>query len=211
MKKKLAIGSVLTLALIIIVTQQTLLMGQEEKTSAPGQPTPEEMAAMQAEWMRVASPGKHHKHLDYFVGNWKTKTSIWMAGPGSQPMVSEGSSEVKWVLGGRYTMDTHKGTMMGQPYEGIGFTGYDNYRNLYVGSWYSNMGTNVLTMAGSRHPETGIFTLYGEMDEPSLKVVGRTVKYVTRIVDKNHYVFSIIDLHASDDYKVIEIEYTRRP
>ncbi len=106
-------------------------------------------------------------------------------------------------------MDEHKGTMMGQPYEGIGMTGYDNYRNMYFSSWCSNMQTNMLTMAGMRHPETGVFTYYGEMDEPAIKVTGRTVKYVTRIKDTDHYVFDIIDLHAGDDYKVIQINYER--
>ena len=59
-------------------------------------------------------------------------------------------------------------------------------------------------------PKTGVFTFYGEMDEPMLKVTGRTIKYVTRIVDANNYVFTIIDLHAGDDYKVVEITYARQ-
>ncbi|MCH7701570.1 MAG: DUF1579 domain-containing protein [Planctomycetes bacterium] len=162
--------------------------------------TPDQMAM---------TPGDAHKHLDYFVGKWKTKTKIYMGGPGSPPMESDGQSSMKWVLDGRFIMHEHKGTMMGQPYEGIGMTGYDNYRNLYISSWCSNMGTNMLTFAGMRHPETGVFTYYGEMDEPSMNVIGRTVKYVTRIVDADHYTFEIIDLHAGDDYKVIELSYER--
>ena len=175
----------------------------------PGEGMTAEQQAMMAEWAKVAAPGDHHKHLDYFVGKWKTKTKMYMGGPGSAAMESEGASEMKWVLGGRFIMDEHKGTMMGQPYEGIGMTGYDNYRNLYISSWYSNQGTNILTMSGMRHPKTGVFTYYGEMDEPGLKVTGRTVKYVTKIVDSDHFTFDIIDLHAGDDYKVIEIAYER--
>lgn len=175
----------------------------------PAQPTPDEMAAMQAEWAKLAAPGEHHKHLDYFVGKWRAKTKMWMGGPGSQAVESDGTSEVKWVLGGRYLLDRHQGSLMGQPYEGMGLTGYDNYRNMYTGSWFSNMSTNMLTMTGTRHPQTGVFTYYGEMDEPGMKVIGRTVKYVTRIIDRNVYVFEIIDLHAGDDYKVLEITYTR--
>ncbi len=170
--------------------------------------TPEQQAMM-AEWAKIASPGDPHKHLEYFVGTWKTKTKMYMGGPGSTPMESEGKSVMKWVLDGRFIQDNYKGTMMGMPYEGIGMTGYDNYRNLYINSWCSNQGTNMLTMSGMRHPKTGVFTYYGKMDEPRLKVVGRTVKYVTRIVDKDHYTFEIIDLHAGDDYKVIELSYER--
>ena len=88
-------------------------------------------------------------------------------------------------------------------------TGYDNARNMYTSSWASNMGTNVFTMAGSVDPSGKLFRFYGEMDVPMLGVVGRSVKYVTRIINDDKYVFEIIDLHASDDYKVIEITYTR--
>ena len=168
-----------------------------------------EQQAVMEEWAKIAAPAEAHKHLDYFVGTWKTRTKVYMGGPGSEPMESDGQSEMKWVLGGRFIQDDHQGTMMGQPYIGLGMTGYDNYRNLYISSWCSNQGTNMLTMAGMRNPETGVFTYYGEMDEPSLKVTGRTVKYVTRIIDPDHYTFEIIDLHAGDDYKVIELSYER--
>ena len=166
--------------------------------------------AMMQEWMKLAAPGEHHKHLEHFVGNWDTTTKMWMGGPGSNAMESKGTSTVKWVLGGRYTMEEHHGSMMGMPYEGLGLTGYDNVKNLYVSTWSSNMDTQLLTMMGSRHPETGIFTFYGKMDEPSMNVHGRTVKYVTQIVDPNKHVFTIYDLHVSDDYKVIEITYERK-
>ncbi len=44
---------------------------------------------------------------------------------------------------------------------------------------------------------------YGGMDELSMKVTDRTVKYVTCAIDENNYVFEIIDLHAGDDYKAV--------
>ena len=52
--------------------------------------------------------------------------------------------------------------------------------------------------------------VFGQMDEPMLKVYGRTIKYVTKIVSPDKHVFSIYDLHAGDDYKVIEITYERK-
>ena len=188
-----------------ILASSAVVSGDQE---GHGEMTAEQMAEM-AEWAKIATPGEGHKHLEYFVGKWKTKTSMYMEGPGSKPMVSDGTSDVKWVLDGRFIMDTHHGSMMGQPYHGIGMTGYDNYRNMYESSWYSNMGTNTLTMTGARHPETGVFTYYGEMDEPGLKVIGRTVKYVTKIVDKDHHTFEIFDVHAGDDYLVISLSYER--
>ena len=82
--------------------------------------------------------------------------------------------------------------------------------NMYVGCWADNMGTQMLTMKGMADPSGKVFTYFGEMDEPMLKVIGRTVKYVTRIVDKDTQVFEIFDLHAGPDYKVVEVTYKRK-
>lgn len=168
-------------------------------------PTPEQMQKM----MQSMMPGEHHKALEPYAGTWNTETKMWMGGPGSTPMVSTGKSEIKWVLGGRFLLEEHKGTMMGQPYEGIGMYGYDNVRNLYTMSWFSNMATNALHAAGSRPPGTNTTTFYGEMDEPMLGVYGRTVKYVSRLVNNDKVVFEVHDLHAGENYKVIELTYTR--
>jgi hypothetical protein len=54
---------------------------------------------------------------------------------GTPPTETKGTSSVKWVLGGRYLMEQTRGTIMGQPHEGIGITGYDNYKNMYVATW----------------------------------------------------------------------------
>ena len=52
--------------------------------------------------------------------------------------------------------------------------------------------------------------MYGEMDEPMMKVFGRYVKYVHTIVNNDKHVFSIYDLHAGDNYKVVEVVYDRK-
>ncbi len=169
----------------------------------------EDMAHMQ-EYMKLMQPGEAHKHLQTYVGTWDTVTSVWMNGPGTTPMTSSGTSIFKSVLGGNWIMEEHSGSMMGMPYNGVGMMGYDNYKKLYVGTWFSNMGTEMLQMAGGRHPKTGVVRMYGTMDEPQLGIHGRTVKYVTTPTDNDHFTFAIIDLHAGDDYKVIEIKYTRR-
>lgn len=177
----------------------------DKAPTASAMPTAEQMQAM----MKSMMPGEHHKALEPYAGTWNTETKMWMGGPGGMPMTSTGKSEIKWVLGGRFLMEEHKGTMMGQPYEGIGMYGYNNDRNLYTMSWFSNMGTYELNGVGSRPPGTNTTTYYGEMDEAMLGVYGRTVKYVSKLVNDDKVVFEIYDLHAGDDYKVVELTYTR--
>lgn len=119
------------------------------------------------------------------------------------------TAEAKRVLDGRFVLIEHDGTMMGMPHKGLWLIGHDNFRKLYTASYASSLGTELLSMTGARHPETGAITFYGAMDEPMLKVVGRMVKYVIRPGDKDSWTFEMVDLHAGDDYKVVEVNYTR--
>ena len=200
------------IAVSVCVAAASHVLSQDKAGKAQeGMPemSAEELAHMQ-EYMKLMQPGEAHKNLKFYVGVWDTVTKVWMGGPGTEAMESTGTSTFKSVLGGNWIMEDHTGSMMGMPYLGMGMMGYDNYKNLYVGTWYSNMGTEILQMAGSRNPKTGVVTMYGTMDEPQLSVHSRTVKYVMTPTDEDHFTFEIIDLHASDDYKVIELIYTRR-
>lgn len=218
MKLRTTVWGIAALCATVMVADRVLSQDHSGHDHAAGEGThkiatheltPEQMQQHMEEYMKLTMPGEPQKHLERFVGTWKTTTRVWMEGPGSAPTESPGTSTKKLVLGGRYIMEEHKGTMMGMPYEGIGMTGYDNYKNMYISTWASNMSTELLISKGTRHPQTGVFTFFGDMDEPGMKITGRTVKYVTTVVNDDKHIFRIYDLHAGDDYKVIEIEYAR--
>ena len=181
-------------------------------------PMPEhDMAAM----MAAIQPGPHHDKLKRFVGEWDIAMKVFWGGPGGPAMETTGRSTIRSVLDGRFiaeesswTMhmpDQETGAMTELPIKGMGLTGYDNHRQTYVGTWADNFNTHLLTMKGGVDPTGMVYTRYGEMDEPGLNVTGRMVKYVTELIDEDTFVMSIYDLHAADDYKVIEATYTRRP
>jgi|CXWL01.1.fsa_nt_gi hypothetical protein len=213
-------------SLVVASSQEPAKPSQDkaaaEKPAAYAQPSPEDMKKMMEgmkKWMDSIQPGKHHEPLNQFVGKWDTVTRMWMGGPGSQPSESKGTSEVKWVLGKRFILEEHKGEMLMPdpsgamkkvPYEGMGTWGYDNIRNLYAGTWASTAGTNLQTMTGAADPGGKLFRLYGEMDEPMLDVYGRMVKFENKIESEDRHVLTIYDLHAGDDYRVVEITYTRK-
>jgi hypothetical protein len=143
-----------------------------------------------------------------------------MMGPAAPPTETHGTSEVKSVLGGRFVLQNDKskfpmpdmqtGEMKMVPWEGMGLFGYDNYQKVYVGCWADDMGTQLLTMRGNMSQDGKTLTMYGEMDEPMLGIKGRLVRYVTEIINDDHHVFSVYDLHAGDNYKVVEVAYTRK-
>lgn len=183
------------------------------------QPSPDEMQKMMQAWMDAATPGEAHKRMQQAVGTYEMTTRIWMAGPDAPPTEARGTSEIKSVLDGRFLMQTDRNTypmpdmttgeIKMTPMEGYGLFGYDNYQRMYVGCWADSLGTQLLTMRGAMSPDGKTLTMYGEMDEPMLGIRGRLVKYVTSYVDADNYTFAIYDLHAGDDYKVVEISYKR--
>ena len=181
-------------------------------------PSPEEMQMME-KWTATTQPGEHHKKLAPFVGSWNTVTKVWMGGPGTPPTETQGTTEVKWVLGGRYIaedfngqmiMPDETGDMKPVPWQGRGLTGYDIYQNMYVGSWADSVSTHLLSFRGGCDPSGKTFTFYFLMDEPMLDIRGRMVKMVSRIINNDKHVLEMFDLHARDDYKVFEIIYTRK-
>ena len=177
------------------------------ETPPAGQP---DMAEMMRKWMEMSAPGEKHAFLEQFVGEWDTVARVWMAGPDSEPQESKGTVTCRMVLGGRFVMDELKGEMFGMPYEGIGLTGYDNFKKQFVGTWTDNMNTAVLTMQGHLDQSGKTLTMYGQMDEPTTGEQDKPVKYVTRVIDENQHVFQIYDLAAGDDYKAFEVTYTRK-
>jgi len=182
-------------------------------------PSPEEMKKMMEEWATLSKPGDHHKALEPLVGSWTTEMKMVM--PGMPPMVTKGTSERKWTLGGRFIEERFSGEMIGPDpkspmgfgkvkMEGMGLFGYDNYKNIYTGVWAADNGTNLLTMTGTMPPGSNTLTMYGLMDEPMLKMSDRYCKYVTKFIDNDKFVFEVYDLAAGPDHKVFDITYSRK-
>lgn len=183
--------------------------------AAASSQTEKEQQAMKDEmmkkWMEVSTPGDSHKKMDDLVGTWDATVSTWMEGPGKPPTVTKGTSEQKWVLGGRFIQQEMKGEMMGMPFNGMGLMGYDNFNKKYTFVWVDNSSTQMSTSEGTIDPSGKVFTYYGKMDEPMTGEHGKTVKYVSRIVSKDKNVFEIHDLSIPEpNTKVMEIVYTRK-
>jgi hypothetical protein len=222
MKTRLiAAGFVLGAAAALVCSQALSQQGASDgQQPEMPMPSPDEMQAIMKAWDDAMKPGEPHKGLGRSVGSWDTVTKIWMMGPAAPPTETHGTSEVKSVLGGRFVLQNDKskfpmpdmqtGEMKMVPWEGMGLFGYDNYQKVYVGCWADDMGTQLLTMRGNMSQDGKTLTMYGEMDEPMLGVKGRMVKYVTEIINDDHHVFSVYDLHAGDNYKVVEVAYTRK-
>lgn len=168
----------------------------------------EDMDAMMKMWEKVSTPGEEHARLNDMVGSWTTKTTMWM--DPENPMVSTGTAEVRWILGGRFLQQEFSGEMMGKPFDGIGITGYDIYNMKYVSFWIDNSSTAFFTSEGSFDQSGTVLTMYGKMDEWMTGERDKNVKYVTRFSGKDASVFEIHDLAIGENAKVVRIEYARK-
>ena len=77
--------------------------------------------------------------------------------------------------------------------------------------WIDDMGTVMSTGDGNFDQSGKVLTLFGKMDEPTTGEYDKNVKYVSRWIDNNKFIFEIHDLAIGEpNTKVIEVEYTRK-
>jgi len=132
----------------------TGLMAQET-------PSPEQMMEIMTKY---ATPGDHHKHLEWMVGAWTTKSSFWPA-PGAPPLESAGKARHSSLLGGRFVRVTYEGDFSGQLFTGEGTVGYDKFKNKYVESWQDNFGTMMLYATGECDGQGKVRIMRGDVDD----------------------------------------------
>jgi hypothetical protein len=165
--------------------------------------------AMMEVYQKLATPGEPHKQLASLAGSWTTQTKEWME-PGKPPSESTGSVEMKMLLDGRFLQQEFNGNMMGQPFSGIGITGYDNLRKRYISNWIDTMGTGIFSMEGTASADGKTITLKGQHAEPGGGQM--THRAVWKIVDSNTQTFDMYGTHkGGKEMKVMEILYTRKP
>lgn len=173
------------------------------------QPSPEDMKKMMEAYEKAATPGEAHKALNAVVGTWDTVVRFYAA-PGAPAEESTGTSESRWILGGRYIEQRFKGSAMGQPFEGLGYTGYDNMRKQYFGTWMDTMSTGMMSTTGGVEEGGKVWKFKGMMDDP-VKNTSIPVEEVVRVESSDRHVMEM--WHAGPDgkpFKAMEIVYTRK-
>jgi hypothetical protein len=188
-------------------------MAQHDHGAAPAKPAeaaakPAMDPAMMEAMMSAGTPGDAHKKLDPFVGTWDTKISMWMM-PGTDPMTHTGTSTNAWVMGGRYLEQRYKGDVMGMPFEGIGYTGYDNIKKQYWGTWMDSMSTGVMSSAGTAS-DGKTFEFAATMADPMTGKDSTSTEKLT-ITDADHHTMEMWSPGPDGKlFKMMEIAYTRK-
>jgi hypothetical protein len=172
---------------------------------APAQPDQVELEKLHREFAELAP---QHAYFKNFVGRWKAVNKTFMEGA-SEPVISEGTTSYRLLLGGRYLQQKYDSDFMGTPFEGVGISGYDKTKKKYVGLWIDNHSTAFLNTEGEYDEETRTMMEVGTASTP-MGPVG--FKMTHQWTDKNTMISTMYMVgEDGSETKHMEITYTRLP
>ena len=93
------------------------------------------------------TPGPGQARLDPMVGTFNVKIRSWVA-PNKPPVESTAVSVSVWVLGHRYIQSMLSGYVLNEPFDGIGYTAYDNVSKTYQTAWMDSGSTGMTWYRG---------------------------------------------------------------
>lgn len=169
----------------------------------------EEMEQAMAIWSEVAEPGLEHRLLTPLEGEFTARVQAWRE-PGSEPEHSQGRMSNRWILGGRFLQGTYRGTLMGQPFDGVSLLGYDKARERFVGVWMDSMSTLLMPISEGASSKKGkVITLERTWFNPMMRAEA-TMREVTTIHSHDQHTFEIYEIGPEGEQrKTLEILYTR--
>ncbi len=194
----------------VVLTAQAQDAAAKPKVGAAKQPAmSDEQKAKMALMQEYMTVNEHHKFFESLTGTWNAKVELWME-PNTEPEVSEGTSEGKIIMGGRFLEQTYNGTAMGQPFEGRGIIGYDNMKKEYTTIWFDNMATGIMTGSGQYNPQSKILITEGSMSCPMTQQSKRWYRDVLTFTDADNYTYETYmrDLRGVE-FKSMAITYSR--
>lgn len=170
-------------------------------------PNPWENEALTAAMTEAGALGPQHEMLAARAGTWKVVGNSWMT-PDGPPMPMNATATTELLFGGRYIVETFKSDMMGVPYEGRLFQGYDNVTDRFWSIWTDNMNTGPWISYGTEI-EPGVFEYRGRGHDV-FTPGGRPSHMVITTNDDGSYTMQMFDFREGvDEYVVMELNYSR--
>ena len=167
-------------------------------------------AAVMAAYEKAMTPAAPHARLAEMAGEWQLEIKFWMQ-PGGEPMVSTATSTRTMIMGGRYLADHVEGDAMGQPFTGMGLTGYNNVEEHFEATWVDNMGTAIFTSHGEWNEEENALVMHGSYVDPATGKK-KKVKTISRIEGPDKEIFEWYEKSEGEEeaLKTMEIVSIRK-
>lgn len=159
-------------------------------------------------WMDYMTPGKEHQEMADMTGDWDAVNLLWMD-PAGEPTKAVGNIKIEMILGGRYQHMTMESVVMGMPYSGAGFTGFDNAKKVFVSTYIDNMGTGIMYSEGTYDKDAGGIVFKGKEVDP---MTGEDMdfKEIYKVIDKNKFIMEMYNVENGKEFKSMEMTCTRK-
>jgi hypothetical protein len=167
-----------------------------------------EKAAMEA-WQKAMTPGDGQKKLEPLVGTFDAQVRTWMD-PSKPPDDTVGTSVNTWVLGDRYVQMKFEGLFLGETFNGMGYTGYDNVSKKYQGAWMDTASTGMMLSTGAIDVAGKVLTMKATTSDPATGKVTTADEKIT-ITDNDHHTLEMWGKTPDGKtFKSMEIQFTRK-
>ena len=198
MRKRSGIPAVMALAVGLAAGAGA----QEAKTTTAGAPN---VAAL----YRAMDPGEEQKRLEFLVGTFDVKIRTWVD-TAQPPVESAGVAVCKWVLNSRYIQTMLSGFAAGEPFNAIGYAGYDNVAKTFVATYMDSGSTGIDLYRGALAPDGKSAKLTATVHDA---ITLEPVKAEMRLgiaPGGDHTTEVWQEDRSGKMVKVLELQYTRR-
>jgi hypothetical protein len=154
------------------------------------------------------TPGPGQARLEPMIGTFDVKIRTWL-GPNQPPTESSGSCVNVWVLGHRYLQSMLSANVMGERFDGIGYTAYDNVGKVYQTAWMDGGSTAMTIYRGGFNGATKSATMKAVTANP---VTGKPTQLELRlsIAENGDHMSELWGQgNGTALFKMMELRYTR--
>lgn len=189
--------------LLVLVLALVACVGAPEAKSNP------DSAAIVKALDNAMEPGEGQKRLEPMVGEFDVKIRTWLD-PAEPPIESKAVAVSTWVLGQRFIQTMLSGHVMGEPFDGIGYAGYDNVSKQYQATYMDSGGTGMEWFVGSMDPTGKSAKLSATIHDP---ITGEptTVEMRLKIAASGDHVTELWEGSPTGEMvRIMELQYTRK-
>ncbi|AXK72816.1 DUF1579 domain-containing protein [Lysobacter sp. TY2-98] len=147
-----------------------------------------------------------HRQLAEFAGLWTVRQSLWLDA-GKPPQIDPGTALFTPVLGGRQLQQDLRVSSR-EPFQALGYIGYDPRTHIYVTIWMDLHLANPLLMRGRYDVADRTYRFSGETTFDDGQTVPTREEF--HRIDADHFIVRYFETRGGREALVVELAYSRR-
>jgi hypothetical protein len=154
------------------------------------------------------TPGEGQKRLEPMVGTFDVQIKTWVD-PSKPPIESRATSVSAWVLGKRYIQSMLSGYVLDEPFNGIGYIGYDNASKTYQTAWMDTGSTGITWYTGKMGASGKSAIMKASVTNP-LTAKATPVELRLTIAENGNHITEVWGQgNGTKMFKMMELRYTK--